>query len=84
MALEEIEDELGDVDVPRIERVDLERRLAELRAKEREAHYLHAVEGHTGAEIAEQIGHGRGTVLSLIYRARRKLAARTGRLTESG
>ena len=53
---------------------DLDVLLAGLRAEEREAIYLNAVEGYTAREIAEQTGLPRNTVLSLIHRARQKLA----------
>jgi len=52
---------------------DLEVPLAALRSEEREALFLAVVEGHTAAEIAALTGRSRGTVLSLIYRARAKL-----------
>lgn len=48
--------------------------LATLRSVEREALFLSAVEGYTAEEIAEMTGQSRGTVSSLIFRARRKLA----------
>ena len=74
VALDDLGDELHDVAMPNVGRVDLERLLVSLRTKEREALYLHAVEGYTAEEIGDLTGQGRGTVLSLIYRARRKLA----------
>lgn len=52
---------------------ELELALAKLRPVEREALYLHAGEGYTAAEIGEFTGQARGTVLSLIHRARHKL-----------
>lgn len=58
-----------------VARLDLERLLAALRPKEREALYLHAVEGYSATEIGRLTEQGRGTVLSLIHRARKKLAA---------
>ena len=51
----------------------LERALSQLRPIEREALFLAAVEGHTAAEIADLTQQSRGTVLSLIHRARAKL-----------
>ncbi len=48
----------------------LERALAALRPAEREAIYLHCVEGYTAREIAELTGHPRNTVLSLLHRGR--------------
>lgn len=53
---------------------DLDVLLAGLRAEEREALYLNAVEGYTAREIAEQTGTPRNTILSHLHRARRKLA----------
>ena len=47
--------------------------LATLRAVEREAIYLSAVEGYTAQEIADYTKQPRSTVLSLIHRARKKL-----------
>ncbi|MEO1083659.1 MAG: RNA polymerase sigma factor [Acidobacteriota bacterium] len=75
MAIEDLQHEPEDVAMPRTDWVDLERLLGDLREKEREALFLHAVEGYTAAEIAELTEQSRGTVLSLIYRARLKLAA---------
>ncbi|MCL4236597.1 MAG: hypothetical protein KJ042_19005, partial [Deltaproteobacteria bacterium] len=49
--------------------------LGQLRPDEREAVYLQCVEGHSAAEIAKLTGRARGTVLSLIFRAKHKLAA---------
>ncbi len=55
-------------------RGDLETLLARLRPAEREALYLNAVEGYTAKEIARMTKTPRNTVLSLIHRARGKLA----------
>jgi len=52
---------------------DLQPHLAALRTVEREALYLQIVEGYTAFEIAELTQSSRGSVLSLIYRARKKL-----------
>ena len=49
--------------------------LAKLRDIEREALFLHIVEGYSANEIATLTGRPRGTVLSLIHRSRKKLAA---------
>ena len=84
VALEELDEEPDEVQMPKLDRLDLERRLSLLRTKEREVLYLHAVEGYTATEIGELTGQGRGTVLSLIQRARRKLAAGAGRRAENG
>jgi RNA polymerase sigma-70 factor (ECF subfamily) len=58
----------------RVSARDLEAPLAALRPEEREALYLHAVEGYTAQEIAGLTMRARGTVLSLLHRAKRKLA----------
>lgn len=47
--------------------------LGRLRPEERAVLLLSAVEGHTAREIAELLDCPRGTVLSLIHRARHKL-----------
>lgn len=52
---------------------DLELFLGILRPGEREVIYLHHVEGHTAKEIGSLTGQPRGTVLSLLHRAYRKL-----------
>lgn len=52
---------------------DLDVLLAGLRAVEREALFLNCVEGYTAEEIAKLTGQPRGTVLSLLSRAKRKL-----------
>ncbi len=57
----------------RVTAKDLEAPLAALRPEEREALFLHVVEGYTAQEIADMTEQPRGTVLSLIYRAKRKL-----------
>ncbi|MEM1182290.1 MAG: RNA polymerase sigma factor [Acidobacteriota bacterium] len=75
VAIEDLQHEPEDVAMPQTDWVDLERLLAGLREKEREALYLHAVEGYTAAEIGDLTEQSRGTVLSLIYRARLKLAS---------
>ncbi len=51
----------------------LERALSRLRPVEREALFLAAVEGYTAQEIADLTQQGRGTVLSLIHRAKAKM-----------
>lgn len=51
----------------------LDKALARLRVEEREALFLAAVEGYTAAEIADLTGRPRGTILSLVFRARRKI-----------
>ncbi len=52
---------------------DLDVLLAGLRVVEREALFLNCVEGYTAEEIAKLTGQPRGTVLSLLSRAKRKL-----------
>ncbi|PKM28949.1 MAG: RNA polymerase subunit sigma-70 [Gammaproteobacteria bacterium HGW-Gammaproteobacteria-11] len=49
--------------------------LGQLRAPEREALFLNSVEGYTVSEIAQMTGRPRGTVLSLIHRAKEKMRA---------
>lgn len=58
----------------------LERSLSVLRVEEREAIYLHLVEGYSAAEIAKLTDRSRNTVLSLIHRGRKKLLAALGDL----
>lgn len=62
---------------------DLDALLALMRPEEREALFLHAVEGYTTREIAKLCRCPRGTVLSLIHRAKHKLrkASAIGRNT---
>lgn len=55
--------------------VTMEQLLAKLRDAEREALFLHVVEGYSAAEIAALTDRPRGSVLSLIHRGRQKLAA---------
>ena len=65
---DQVDDSLLEVD-----RESLRRALGELRAEERESLYLQAVEGYTAQEIADLSGQSRGTVLSLIHRAKIKM-----------
>jgi len=55
--------------------MDLEELLRPLRPEEREALYLHSVEGWTAKEISAMLEKPRNTILSLIHRARQKLEA---------
>ncbi len=55
--------------------VAMDQMLAKLRDIEREALFLHIVEGYSTEEIATMTGRPRGTVLSLIHRSKKKLAA---------
>jgi RNA polymerase sigma-70 factor (ECF subfamily) len=41
--------------------------------EEREALFLHEVEGYSASEISRMIGEPRGTVLSLMHRGRQRL-----------
>ena len=52
---------------------ELEKALEKLRPVEREALFLYAAEGYTAQEIGQYTGQPRGTVLSVIHRARHKL-----------
>lgn len=56
-----------------IDNDELAHYLSRLRDKEREALFLSVVEGYTADEIAAMTDTVRGTVLSLIFRARKKL-----------
>lgn len=53
----------------------MEQLLAKLRDAEREALFLHVVEGYSASEIAALTDRPRGSILSLIHRGRQKLAA---------
>lgn len=52
---------------------DVEILLAQLRPGEREAVYLHHIAGHTAEEIGAMTHQPRGTVLSLLHRAMKKM-----------
>jgi RNA polymerase sigma-70 factor (ECF subfamily) len=52
---------------------DLSTLLATLRPGEREAVYLHYIEGHTAEEVGVLTDQPRGTILSLLHRALKKL-----------
>ncbi|MAG32407.1 MAG: RNA polymerase subunit sigma-70 [Deltaproteobacteria bacterium] len=62
-----------DEELVQADRDSLDRALGRLRAEEREMLFLSAVEGYTAREIAELTGHPRGTILSAVHRARRKI-----------
>ncbi len=64
-------------------RVDLERLLGNLKAKEREVLFFHYVQGYTGAEIGQLTGQPRGTVLSLLRRSKQKLSAMFNEKTDT-
>lgn len=55
--------------------VAIDQMLGSLRDIEREALFLHIVEGYSTEEIATLTSRPRGTVLSLIHRSKKKLAA---------
>jgi len=56
-------------------RTDLARAMARLKPRQREMLWLAYAQGSTHEEIAEVVGATRGSVKSLLFRARRKLAA---------
>ena len=58
--------------------------LKNLRTIEREVLFLSAVEGYTAEEIGGITNLSRGTVLSLMHRARNKLTKMAGELKENG
>jgi len=62
----------------------VEQALGVLRDTEREVVYLCWVEGYTAAEAAHATGRPRGTVLSLLHRARAKLRTALGDGRERG
>jgi len=51
----------------------LDRALSRLRIEEREALFLAVVEGYTAEEIARNTDRPRGTILSILHRAKKKL-----------
>ena len=53
---------------------DLEQLLSTLSEREREAIYMNCVEGYSTQEIANQTETPRGTVLSMLSRAKKKLS----------
>jgi RNA polymerase sigma-70 factor (ECF subfamily) len=57
----------------RASKEDVDAILKQLRKEEREALYLNVVEGYTAQEISEMTKTPRGSVLSLIHRAKKKL-----------
>jgi len=56
----------------------LEQALEQLRAEEREALFLAVVEGYTAEEIGKMTDRPRGTILSLLHRAKKKLRGLLG------
>jgi RNA polymerase sigma-70 factor (ECF subfamily) len=74
---EEYDDSLVVIDETTLEdiviaQLDLDIAWEELNTLEREVLYYWAIEGMTAQEIAEQIDAPRGTVLSRLYRIRKK------------
>lgn len=65
----------GELDVVEVPDAQLQRALSRLRHIEREVLFLSVVEGYTADEIAQLTNKSRGTILSLIHRARNKLKA---------
>ena len=67
-------DLIGDIDIA-LTSIDpqLEAALGYLREDERELLYLSVVEGYPARELAELTERPRGTILSLIHRAKQKL-----------
>jgi RNA polymerase sigma-70 factor (ECF subfamily) len=51
----------------------LTKALDRLNPEERSALYLSAAEGYTAQEIADLFGKPRGTILSMMFRAKKKL-----------
>jgi len=66
---------LGAGDLFEADHESLDRALAALSSPQREVLFLAAVEGLTAQEIADLVDRPRGTVLSLIHRARLKIRA---------
>lgn len=64
---------VGVSDVAELPDIELQQALHQLRDVERETLFLSVVEGYTTSEIAKLTGMPRGSVLSLIHRARIKL-----------
>ncbi|MBB6428356.1 RNA polymerase sigma factor [Algisphaera agarilytica] len=72
------EDAQGGVLATLVQTDSVEAALRCLSDDEREAVLLAWVEGYTARETAKQLGRPRGTVLSLLHRARKKLRDRLG------
>lgn len=74
VSFESVEDrEFASAAEVRASKDDVEAILSGLRREERESLYLNVVEGYTAQEIADQTGSPRGSILSLIHRAKKKL-----------
>lgn len=77
----EAAEHMGDIDVAELPDAQLQRALLQLRDKEREVLFLSVVEGYTAEEISTLTDSPRGSVLSLVHRARLKL--RTAMVTSN-
>ena len=74
VAFEPMEErEFDSAEEVRASKDDVKAILSQLRDGEREALYLNVVEGYTAQEISEMTHTPRGSVLSLIHRAKNKL-----------
>ena len=62
-----------DINLSGVDSAFWESGLSKLRPSEREALFLSVVEGYSAKEISEQTDQPRGSVLSLIHRAKQKL-----------
>lgn len=71
--LDQLVDPAADPEAKISQRSEIHRLLCDLKPAEREALYLNTVEGYTAAEITELTGQPRGTVLSHIARAKKKV-----------
>ena len=81
IALDDAPTEHGQYDPDPLLRADtaaMDAALARLRPVEREVLFLSAVEGYTAEEIAQNTRQPRGTILSLLHRARLKLRRALG------
>lgn len=76
LGVSDVPEALGDGELFEVESEELLEALGELRPAQREALYLAAIEGYTAREIAELTDRPRGTVLSLLHRARGRLRRR--------
>lgn len=63
----------GETALIRANAVDLSKALSKLRPAESEALFLTVAVGYTAQEVAQLTGQPRGTVLSLVHRARARL-----------
>jgi RNA polymerase sigma-70 factor, ECF subfamily len=66
------------VDVPDEERLDVERALAKLPRRQRQATVLRYYLGYDVAEIARTLGVSEGTIKTTLHRARHAMAASLG------